>query len=71
MKDFSLIAPMIETKKRIKNKNDIIKLDICSEKKRKKKKKKLNIVNIEGRVCTNFIIFESLLPRLILATPEL
>ena len=49
LKDLSLMAPIIETKTRLKNKNNIIKLDKYGEKKRKLKIEKLNIVNIEGR----------------------
>ena len=70
-KDFSLIAPIIETKNRLKNKKDIVKIIEWGEKKRIANNKKLNIVNIEGMVWINFIILESLLPKLILATPEL
>ena len=49
LKDLSLMAPIIETKTRLKNKNNIIKLDKYGEKKRKLKIEKLNIANIEGR----------------------
>ena len=50
LKDFSLIAPIIETRNRLKNKKDIIKLVKQGEKKRIANNKKLNAVNIEGMV---------------------
>ena len=71
LKDPSLTAPIIETKSKIKNKSNIIKLVKRGEKKRKITNEKLNNVKVEGRVWINFIILGSLLPRLILATPEL